>query len=305
MKKIALLSLAVCILVGCKKADNKNACGIPEYSISVDGQKATIVTKNREGEKFGFVRVDYGANGFLYDKGFKANVPDTLVLDYLVNGTYDVYVQGNCGGDTWTEVAGPKSFIVTNGKYVNPNCLRPENIEFFDYNLDDLLLKWTVYDANYCEVAYGLQGFNPDTARHYFVNGTQMNGFVLNGLSTYDFYVRANCASNGFSEWSGVRTMEAKKSYNFCGVPNNFFWYMDNTTKKVTANWNSGSSSSWEIVYNKVENNSTGPNAVANTTSVSKATIQTSGLAQKIYVFIRTRCTNVDSGWYNDSIVIQ
>ncbi len=309
MKKIALLAMIICMMASCKKADEvkKNACGIPDYTITVDKSTARIIITNIDGEPFAYSLVHYGPVGFDPARTGYLQALDSVRIYDLVNGKYDVYVEGNCGPDNFTELVGPKSFLVTNGKYVNVNCGKPANVTINEsLNLE---LNWnTGNNANYYEVAYGLQGFNPDTAQHFFSSSNRYNEFAVYKDKIYDYYVRSNCGGNGYSEWSDVKTFKANFNYNVitCKPIKGFTWNMA-SDKTITVEWSDTTGIGWQFSYNKGTNSQTGPTSSVTYSLVEPSEwFQSNGKPQTIYVYLRSKCEDGNyTSWYNDSIVIQ
>ncbi|WP_146169719.1 fibronectin type III domain-containing protein [Kordia periserrulae] len=87
-------------------------------------------------------------------------------------------------------------------------CNVPANFAILEYNfLSQVVLNWdTEIDITSWEVEYGISGFSQGQGT---VVEAINNTFTISGLNfnvAYDFYVRANCGNDQFSDWSGPVT---------------------------------------------------------------------------------------------------
>ena len=83
-----------------------------------------------------------------------------------------------------------------------PSCLRPRDFSAIT-NSNSVVLSWLeTGSATTWEIEYGAEGFTHGSGT---VVTTTTHPYTVTGLSTttYDFYVRANCGNNDFSDWVG------------------------------------------------------------------------------------------------------
>jgi hypothetical protein len=105
MKKYLLLCVSLVLITGSKKSDpvTTNTCAKPSFTVSSSGNGS--ITVNVGGSigqgtgTIGFTRVEYDPNGFTRGSGTTVTgYYNGTTLNNMGNGTYDVYVQVNCGG---------------------------------------------------------------------------------------------------------------------------------------------------------------------------------------------------------------
>jgi hypothetical protein len=198
-------TLAMLVLGACNTddTDEENPCAMPEVTLHTPSNGLEYQMYGAAGH--GFYELQYGNNGFSLGSGTVLTASSQGTIGNMNNGTYDIYVRGNCGGDSWSDWNGPKSFIITGGS--SSNCSVPVGINTYITYSTSAILSWSQSNAaNYYQVQYGLTGFN-------FGSGTvvtvQDNYPTITGLSSgtvYDYYVRANCGGTAFSAWSGVNS---------------------------------------------------------------------------------------------------
>ena len=154
----------------------------------------------------------YGPEGF--NPNSASAIPLNNVFNYIiteelpVNAPYDVYLRTVCGeGDysNWVKT----SFTTA------PSCWAPVNLAVSGTTTSSATLSW-VNDANSpivadrWDVAYGFEGFNPDTVLVNIVKNTTNNtALTINNLrhsTKYEFYVRAVCSTTNPSAWSAKAT---------------------------------------------------------------------------------------------------
>ncbi len=64
----------------------------------------------------GYYQVEFGPTGFIQgsSSGTIQNANEGQLVETLSEGVYDFYVRSNCGGQEWSDWAGPHSFYVPN-----------------------------------------------------------------------------------------------------------------------------------------------------------------------------------------------
>ena len=209
MKNILAIALLALVFTGCKKDDGtdntNNTCNTPPFDVYTSSGSANIQVT---GGSHGFYEIEYGTNGFSQGSGTKQTVSSNYTISNLNNGTYDIYLRGNCGGTSWSEWSSPRSFIVTGGS--SSSCAPPYNLDADFYLYNEYRLTWSqpYPTPGYYQVEYGETGFTKGTgtvtnASDYYINLPFTQG------KTYDFYVRANCGGSDFSSWAGPHSFYA------------------------------------------------------------------------------------------------
>ncbi len=163
-------------------------------------------------------QVKYGLEGF--DPDNQGTLIDNLngVTTTTINGglaaeqNYDVYVRTVCGGSDYSNW--------TKGTFVTyPTCWAPVNVTVTATTQNSATLSWSNDSiaptaGTRWEVAYGLQGFNPNDVEP--IETTNNETFLATDLrhsSKYEFYVRTKCGVDDYSPWSAVATGTTQ-----CGV---------------------------------------------------------------------------------------
>ncbi|MBR4919352.1 MAG: fibronectin type III domain-containing protein [Bacteroidales bacterium] len=120
---------------------------------------------------------------------------DVYLNNYQGNGRYIAFKNE---ASTYAAFAYLDSLVID----VMPSCLKPRDLSAIS-NSSSVILSWTeTGSATAWEIEYGAQGFTPGTGTTVAVT---TNPYTIDNLSaaTYDFYVRANCGNNDFSDWVG------------------------------------------------------------------------------------------------------
>lgn len=141
--------------------------------------------------------VEYGEEGFVLGTGTTRTVTERKIdLVDLNGGTkYDVYVRTKCGN-----VFGDYSEKFT--FETQPLCFTPTNIYWVTRTSNSVRIAWNGQGESSWQIQYGHSGFPLGTGT--FLN-TSSNPYTIQGLNsntTYEIYIRANCGSDGYSEWS-------------------------------------------------------------------------------------------------------
>lgn len=199
------LALAVFILLAAGCGDDKNNCPRPVFTVAASGSNAII--QESTGSTYGFLEIEYGSNGFSRGSGTTVTISASHSLTNLANGTYDIYMRGNCGGGAWSDWTLPESFIITGG--ISGNCSQPIYLDYGSYGFR--YVNWySSVTHNYWEVEYGTTGFTLGSGTRvtagddYYQLGSLTPGLV------YDFYVRANCGGQDWSVWAGPHSFVAE-----------------------------------------------------------------------------------------------
>jgi hypothetical protein len=201
---LALLLLAATMMTlfvtSCTKEDvldQESTCRAPSFTINGVGNGGFYLSQSSTGG-YGFYEIQYGTNGFSLGSGTIATVAAGHTVNGLANGTYDVYLRGNCGGSDWSEWFGPVSTLITDG--VSGSCQNPDDLgSHFSTQYERTLAWYSVSGSSYFEVELGSTGFSVGDGTLVQVNGQSYRTEPLSP-GIYDFYVRTNCGGN---EWSG------------------------------------------------------------------------------------------------------
>ena len=112
--------------------------------------------------------------------------------------TYDVYVRSNCGSD------GFSNYISISFTTLKPVvlCNAPTDLDLQNISSTTATIGWSENNESAWEIEYGPVGFTIGTGT---VIQTSQSTYQITGLqpaTTYEIYVRANCGTDGFSEYS-------------------------------------------------------------------------------------------------------
>lgn len=145
----------------------------------------------------GNYEVEYGEEGFAPGTGTKLMTTNRqLNLVDLNPGTaYDVYVRILCGS-TLGDSSEKFTFETL------PLCNTPTGINWTNLYSTGVRIYWNGHGESSWQIQYGLVGFPLGTGT---VLNTSANPYTIQGMqsnTTYEIYIRANCGSNGYSNWS-------------------------------------------------------------------------------------------------------
>ena len=151
--------------------------------------------------------VRYGLAGTAFEDctGVISNITSTTATisgsDLAKETDYVVYVATKCGvGDYST----PRKATFT----TYPTCWVPTGLMPTAPTANSVVLSWTEnspVSATRWDIAYGPMGFDPNMVEP--VEGVTANPYTLEGLkhtTKYEFYVRAHCSENDYSDWSNA-----------------------------------------------------------------------------------------------------
>ena len=246
---LSTLLLFLMFISACKKDDGgSESC--PKSTFSVNGGNSTGVSASvnvGNSAAYGFIELEYGSNGYTQGTGTKVTISGSYhELKGLNTGTYDMYLRGNCGGSEWSEWSGPKSFLVQQGP---ATCPKPTNLKV-DNNV---YMEWDFNGSpqNF-EIEYGVTGFAKGSGTKVVTTNEYYSDAICSKGTTYDFYVRANCGNNDFSEWTGPYTFVAANNSNMCLPPDavNAYGVFNGLNQCVGAEfqWDSNGEDKWEVV---------------------------------------------------------
>lgn len=203
LRPLITFATLACLAVACTpdEEDTTNPCGTPTLQVNTDQAMAYLAVVPNGTQ--GFFEVQYGANGFALGSGTVVSINQSHTLGPLNNGTYDIYIRGNCGGTVWSDWSAAQGFLITGG--LSGNCQVPSSIESYVYP-SYVNIYCYQSQADYFEIEYGNTGF-PLGSGTRMTNPTE--SFTLSLLThgtVYDYYIRANCGGQDFSAWTGANS---------------------------------------------------------------------------------------------------
>lgn len=143
-------------------------------------------------------RIEYGPAGFTLGNGTSVTTSNVF---FTLNGLqadiqYDFYVQSICSSTNESSFAGPATFTT------DPVCVAPEGLSLGNVTHCSVEFGFDTNGETAFEIEYGESGFALGSGT---VINTSDNFNILTDLNpgtTYEIYVRANCGSEGFSDYS-------------------------------------------------------------------------------------------------------
>lgn len=201
IKKLILLAAACAFLFGCSDDDdNSNAnCPKPGEIEVTELNSASVKFTWGVGDQTAW-EFEYGLAGFGIGSGTVQRTSETeAFIDGLDPATaYDIYLRTNCGSDGFSDYI-QYQFVTTQA---SPSCNVPTDLFLADLGMNFIEIGWSENNETAWEIEYGETGFELGTGT---VIPTSESTFRIEGLepsTTYEIYVRANCGSEGFSEYS-------------------------------------------------------------------------------------------------------
>lgn len=201
MKKLLFLLAASALFMGCSNDDDggNNNCSKPE-NISIDqiNSMSALFSWDTGGESaFEF---EYDLIGFEIGTGTVIQTSQTeyLIDNLLPETSYEIFLRSNCGSDGFSDYI---SAQFTTLEMVEI-CNTPTNLALISVNDTEIRFTWDENNETAWEIEYGPQGFVIGTGTTI---QTSQSNFLIENLTpstTYEIYVRANCGSDGFSEYS-------------------------------------------------------------------------------------------------------
>lgn len=160
---------------------------------------------------FSGVQIEYGISGFDLGNGTIVFAGDnSTIIDNLEGDTtYDFYVRNNCEESGFSSWVGP-----INATTATNNCIAPSEFVFLNSGISPggirfIQMQWEGNGQTNWDIQVVENGAPIGTDEIQFLN--QSSTFIqinasssgLNPGDPYDFYVRANCGSEGDSAWTG------------------------------------------------------------------------------------------------------
>ncbi len=164
-------------------------------------------------------QIQYGIEGFTIGNGAIVIIDDTIYpsnarIDGLnANTSYDFYVRNQCGDTGYSSWIGPVTQS-TLEEPLNPNCIDPLNFTLDQIytttgGADVLVFSWDEMNGENTWQIHKTVNGNPigsGTTLDTSYNPIQLTNHTSTGV-VYDFYVRANCGIDGYSDWVGPITI--------------------------------------------------------------------------------------------------
>lgn len=144
---------------------------------------------------------EYGETGFQIGTGTSGQTANGgIQIDNLSPvTTYDIYVSRVCG----TELS-----IATMATFTTDSlCQEPSGFDGFPFGSGNVEIYWNPNGETAWEIEYGLSGFQIGTGTIVNTSNSVVDITGLQSATVYEFYVRANCGSDGYSAYVGALTL--------------------------------------------------------------------------------------------------
>jgi len=181
--------------IECPEAIGLDAFSINDDNISIGLQWSF----SGSGDDIQFWEVEYGETGFILGQGQTETINDTFIeLSNLQPSTmYDFYVRAKCTSDNYSAYTGPVSITTVAA------CSAPNSVSVSGIQACSFIINWGTSGETAWEIEYGESGFTLGSGT---VINTSNSGFIIEDdilpNTTYEVYLRANCGSDGFSEYT-------------------------------------------------------------------------------------------------------
>lgn len=169
------------------------------------------------GGDFDGSQIQYGLEGFALGSGTINSYNTTYPSNARISGlnadtSYDFYVRNKCGDSGYSSWIGPLTQS-TLEEPLNPSCLDPMNFTLDEiYTVsgsDRLVFSWDAMNGENTWQLHKVGSGQPvgsGTTIDTSYNPIQLTNHTYTGV-VYDFYVRANCGIDGYSDWVGPITV--------------------------------------------------------------------------------------------------
>jgi len=201
MKNLAALFLFALIFVACSSDDdNQNTSCIKPTNIAIDQLASTSLLFTWDANDETSWELEYGQNGFSIGNGTVVQTSQTnYFIENLIPATaYQVFVRANCGSNGFSDYS-QLDFVTEQEVAV---CKQPIDLYQIAITNTSLQFGWNGVGETAWEIEYGV---SPYTVGSGTPIPTSSDSYLVEGLTpatTYEIYVRANCGSDGYSEYS-------------------------------------------------------------------------------------------------------
>ncbi|MFZ6053319.1 fibronectin type III domain-containing protein [Halocola ammonii] len=164
------------------------------------------------------------------------------VMDLDPSTDYEFYVRVNCGEETFSEWSEPQTFST-----LTPPCEDPTELTVSDINPTSAQLSWTAADGQTdWEIVVQPSGSGEPTGAGIATQDNPYTVMDLDPETEYEFYVRADCGDDNFSDWSGPELFIT--GVLICEDPTDLS-ATDITATSAVLSWTAGEGQTdWEVV---------------------------------------------------------
>ena len=211
MKKLVFLAFFGLVLFSCNNDDETIVCNEPvDLAAEVFNGNEVSLSWGQTNDAFAIYNVEYGVLNFPVGSGTQTQTANNFVnisgLEYETN--YQFYVSVRCTDGATSALAGPFSFTTeADNSQAGGNgdgCNVPSDLAGNASSVSgEVFLFWNGNLETAWRVEYGLSGFDLGTGIEINTSSTNINISNLQSEAAYEFYVQANCGSDGFSNFAG------------------------------------------------------------------------------------------------------
>lgn len=106
---------------------------------------------------------------------------------------------------------GENSEIISDNNSESSSCHKPSELRVEQITSNSAVFKWAgANGAQLFNIEYSSRGFSLGNGERISVSSTEKEITGLSSATEYDFYVRANCGGNSYSEWTGPHSFVTK-----------------------------------------------------------------------------------------------
>jgi hypothetical protein len=201
MKKLFLSAFVAFALFACDKDDdtgNPN-CSVPgEITLEEINSRSVLFSWEPNGETAW--QIEYGLRGFDVGNG---TIRGTSERDFFIEGLepltdYTILLRANCGSDGFSS---DRRVDFSTIESTN-SCMTPTDVFVADVGNDFFSIGWQENGETAWQVEYGPSGFSLGTGTIIETSQSTITISDLPSQTTYEVYVRANCGSQGFSDYA-------------------------------------------------------------------------------------------------------
>jgi|ERR1043165_3384673 hypothetical protein len=150
-----------------------------------------------------FYDVEYGPTGFTIGHGTRerTNLDDYSSAIMHAGITYDFYVRANCGGNSFSPWAGPRSIFSPVDQNISQPCTTPTNLYAYYINSQEINYTSVGHGSVSYEIAFSTSG---STNNGNIISTSSPNGTVGSQTpftGTYYFWIRGKCDNGSFTSW--------------------------------------------------------------------------------------------------------